>query len=264
MAAGGQPPGGGGLAPDGPPPGLPRRAAGLVAVFEDVTELEKTQRLSAWREVARRIAHEIKNPLTPIKLSAQRLEKRFGPQVADPVFSQCTAVIVRHVEHMQRMVEEFSAFAKLPEITPRPGLLAPLIEEVAALFTHSHGRIEWRLNVKDPLPRFSFDEEAMRRVLINLLTNASEALRDQEGGRVEVAAAYDGRQGVIRLEVADNGPGLPPAERHRLFEPYFSRKEGGAGLGLTIVKSVVSDHRGFVRALPNSPRGARFVVELPV
>jgi len=239
-------------------------SAGVVAVFEDITELEKTQRLAAWKEVARRIAHEIKNPLTPIKLSAQRLERKFGPEIEDPIFKQSTALIARQVEHLQQMVAEFSAFAKLPEIRPEFDHLAPLLEEVVATFQTSHTNIDWRLEYLSEIPGFKFDREAIRRAMINILTNAAEVMDGDGAGEVVVTASRDKKQGVVRVEVSDNGPGLSPEERSRLFEPYFSRKKGGTGLGLTIVKSIVNDHRGYVRVRPNHPKGTTIELELPL
>ncbi|NJB69366.1 two-component system nitrogen regulation sensor histidine kinase NtrY [Desulfobaculum xiamenense] len=237
---------------------------GIVAVFEDITELEKMQRVAAWREVARRIAHEIKNPLTPIKLSAQRMERKFGPQVEDPVFTQCTQLIVNQVEHLQQMVQEFSSFAKLPEVDLKWGYLAPLLDEIVAMFRNSHTSIDWELTYDGQIPRLKLDVEGMRRVLINILTNAADAVREQAEPAVEVVVSCDRLLGWVRIEVRDNGEGLTQEERSRLFEPYFSRKKGGTGLGLTIVKSIVSDHHGYVRAMPREPRGTTLVVELPV
>lgn len=237
--------------------------AGLVAVFEDIGEMEKMQRLAAWREVARRIAHEIKNPLTPIKLSAQRIERKYGPVVDDPALGEATRLIVRHVEHLQRMVEEFSAFAKLPEISPRVGSLVPVAEEVVTLFRSGHSGIDFRLEVAPDLPELALDVEAMRRVLINVMSNSVEALGDRPGGQIIVRLEPSAEPGFVRLEVADNGPGLSEEERRRLFEPYFSRKKGGTGLGLTIVRSIITDHHGFVRVAQSGPTGTSIVVDLP-
>jgi two-component system nitrogen regulation sensor histidine kinase NtrY len=237
--------------------------AGLVAVFEDVTELEKMQRLAAWREVARRIAHEIKNPLTPIKLSAQRIDRKFADQVEDPVFGECTNLIIRQVEHLQQMVKEFSSFAKLPEVVLKSDYPAPLIQEIVADFKNSHHDIEWNLNFDGAVPSIKMDRDGIRRVMVNILTNAAEALRGMENGKIEIEVSHDRMLGWVRIEVRDNGPGLSDEERSRLFEPYFSRKKGGTGLGLTIVRSIISDHRGYVRAKPNQPTGTTLVVELP-
>jgi two-component system nitrogen regulation sensor histidine kinase NtrY len=235
---------------------------GTVLVFEDITELDKMQRMAAWREVARRIAHEIKNPLTPIKLSAQRLERKYASIAPDESFEECTRLIVRQVEHLQQMVKEFSAFAKLPDVQPERDDLQALLTEVVSLFQNSHSFIHWSLNVQSDLV-FRFDRSAMKQVMINLLTNGAEALKDCPDPRVEVSAGMDTQQRWVRLEIRDNGPGIDDQELNRLFEPYFSRKKGNTGLGLTIVKSIVNDHHGYIRVAPNSPQGTVFIIELP-
>jgi two-component system nitrogen regulation sensor histidine kinase NtrY len=251
-----------------PPPGddeAQDAAGGVVAVFEDITELEKMQRLAAWREVARRIAHEIKNPLTPIKLSAQRLERRFGKDMDDAVFQELTGLITRQVEHIQEMVREFSAYAKLPEVVREPGHLGPLVEETVAVFRHSHPAMRWELAFRTTVPEIRFDREALRRVLTNVLTNAAEAVAESGGeeGRIEVDVEHDDILNLVRIEVADNGMGLSEEERSRIFEPYFSRKQGGTGLGLTIVRAIIADHHGYVRVRQGRPRGTVIIIELP-
>jgi two-component system nitrogen regulation sensor histidine kinase NtrY len=237
--------------------------SGVVAVFEDITELEKIQRMEAWKEVARRIAHEIKNPLTPIKLSAQRIESKFASRITDPVLTQCTRLIVRQVEHLQEMVKDFSSFAKLPELKPRYGDIQDVLREIKGIFEQSHGRITWSLQADSKLPELKFDHEAMKRVFMNILLNAAEILGNQEDGRVELVVGYVEALHRVRIQISDNGPGLSSDERSRIFEPYFSSKRGGTGLGLTIVKSVIDDHHGYIRVHPNSPRGTTFVIELP-
>lgn len=237
---------------------------GMVLVFEDVTELDRMQRMTAWREVAKRIAHEIKNPLTPIKLSAQRLERKYGAQAGDETFVECTRVIVRQVEHLQQMVKEFSSFAKLPEIVLEDNELPHLLEEVMALFRNSHTQISWELDLDGELPVVRCDRGAIKRVFINLLTNASEVLDNQPDPKVVVAARHLADSSLVRIQVSDNGPGFEAEEPSRLFEPYFSKKKGNTGLGLTIVKSIVSDHQGQLQVVPNEPRGTTFVVDLPV
>ncbi len=236
----------------------------LVSVLEDVTELEKMQRMAAWREVAKRIAHEIKNPLTPIKLSAQRLEHKFAKKVEDQAFGECTGLIVRQVEQLQAMVSEFSAFAKLPELKLIKGDLMPLLDEVVALFEHSHSQIRWIREGEKTLPHLSFDREGLRRGLINILTNAVEVLDKRPDAAVIIRAVYDKQLSLVRLEFEDNGPGMSPEERSRLFEPYFSRKRGGTGLGLTILKSIISDHQGYVRVRSTPSQGTVLIIELPV
>lgn len=237
---------------------------GLVAVFEDITELEKMQRLAAWREVAQRIAHEIKNPLTPIKLSAQRLLRKFGPENTDPSFNECGQLIVREVERLQQLVAEFSSYAKLPEPEMRSADLSALLEEVVGTFATAHRDINWTLTPDPALPSFPFDAEGLRKVFMNLLTNAAEALEGREDGSVEVRAKLQASSGRVRVTVADNGPGFSQEERARMFEPYYSRKKSGTGLGLTIVRSIVTDHKGAVRVEAAKPTGSIFVVELPL
>ncbi|MDL2315788.1 HAMP domain-containing protein [Desulfovibrio sp. OttesenSCG-928-A18] len=239
---------------------------GAVAVFEDITELERMQRMAAWREVARRIAHEIKNPLTPIKLSAQRLARKFGHKVDDPAFTQSTDLIVRQVEHLQDMVQEFSAFAKLPEVKPQPGKLEPLLQSMLELFRNSHSGIRWELDIPEALPVLPMDREALQRAFMNILTNAADALNNAGTKKptVLIRAAHHPELRLVRIDVEDNGPGLSDEERSRLFEPYFSRKRGGTGLGLTIVRSIVSDHRGYVRATVSEQGGTVLSMELPL
>ncbi len=239
-------------------------ATGIVTVFEDITELEKIQRLAAWREVARRIAHEIKNPLTPIKLSAQRLQRKFGDSGADPAFRECTDLIVRQVERMQQMVTEFSSYAKLPEVTLRPQALTPIVDESVQVFAATHRGISWKVDMGELPGQIPLDAEAMRRVLLNLLTNAAEALEGRSDGEVAVRVRHDKPRAVVTLTVMDNGPGFTPEERSRMFEPYYSRKKSGTGLGLTIVRSIVNDHKGQIRVEPNQPQGAMFIVDIPV
>jgi two-component system nitrogen regulation sensor histidine kinase NtrY len=236
--------------------------SGIVAVFENISELEKMQRLDAWKEVARRIAHEIKNPLTPIKLSAERLERKFGPVVTDPVFTQCTGLIVKQVEHLQEMVREFSSFAKLPEVTLTAGRIEPLLQESISVFSNSHASIRWVLRAEE-VPLVMLDREAMGRAIYNILLNAAEVLADQKGGRVETVLYARKRKGRIYIEISDNGSGIKPEEQSRMFEPYYSTKRSGTGLGLAIVKSIVSDHHGHIRVKPNEPVGTTFVIELP-
>jgi two-component system nitrogen regulation sensor histidine kinase NtrY len=235
---------------------------GIVAVFENISELEKMQRLDAWKEVARRIAHEIKNPLTPIKLSAERLERKFGPVVGDPVFGQCTGLIVKQVEHLQEMVREFSAFAKMPEVVLTRGRIEPILREAVSVFAESHTAIRWNVRA-EAVPEVMLDREAMGRALSNILLNAAEVLAGRDGAQVDTTLYSRKRKGRVYIEISDNGPGIKPEEQSRMFEPYYSTKRSGTGLGLTIVKSIISDHHGHIRVKPNEPAGTTFVIELP-
>ena len=241
--------------------------SGSVAVFEDISEVERMQRIAAWREVARRIAHEIKNPLTPIKLSAERLARKFGAQVQDPAFSQGTRLIVEQVEHLQSMVEEFSSFAKLPEVHPKPGNMAGIVTSVVDFFRSSHPGIHWETDIEENLPAIPLDTEAINRVFMNLCSNSVEAFSVQENNHsptVRVSVHQQPELGFVHINLEDNGPGLTEEERKRLFEPYFTHKKGGTGLGMAIVRSLVTDHRGYVRALPRPGGGLVVAVELPL
>lgn len=240
---------------------------GAVVVLDDLSELQRAQRMAAWHEVARRIAHEIKNPLTPIKLCAQRLRRRCtvgpGHEEADAVLKECTETIIQQVDHMKRLVNEFSQFARMPEARPRPCDLGALAQEAVSLYRHTHGNIRFHLRKSGDFPVLQLDPDQFRQVLNNLLENAVQAM-DGRDGDVEIRLDYDPILKIARLECADTGPGLAPEAKVRVFEPYFSTKEKGTGLGLAIVAKIVADHHGFVRVRDNKPCGTVFVIELPV
>ncbi len=245
------------------------QALGALLFCEDVTEIVKVQRMEAWREVARRIAHEIKNPLTPIQLSAQRLHKRYAEQLKEDgtLFEECTRTIVRQVEELKTLVNEFATFARLPAGEHTPEDLNALVEEAMVLFREGHRQIDFSFDADPSLPRLPLDREGIKRALINMLDNAvaaCDAARNGATPRIDVRTRYHRAHGFVALEVADTGIGIKPEERGRLFEPYFSTKQGGTGLGLAIVSTIVADHQGFVRVKDNDPQGSRFVVELPV
>ncbi|MDR1656363.1 MAG: HAMP domain-containing protein [Deltaproteobacteria bacterium] len=237
---------------------------GFLITFDDLSELEKAQRLAAWREVARRIAHEIKNPLTPISLSAQRLRRRFGERLSSEedggIFDECTAVIVRQVENMRRLVDEFSQFARLPEINPKPADLLKVADQTLALFRSAHPAIQFAIEVKRKPETFIFDPEQLGRVITNLLANAAAATKGR--GVIKLTVDLDDLTGVS-LTVADDGPGLSTELRDRIFEPYVTTGPEGQGLGLAIVSAIVRDHGGFIRVTDNRPTGTCFVVTIP-
>ena len=237
---------------------------GVVLVFDNLTELEKAQRMAAWREVARRIAHEVKNPLTPIQLSAQRLRKRYLDRLAgdQEVFDVCTKTIINQVDELKKLVSEFSNFARMPAVHKTFGSLAEMANEVFVLYQEAHKDRQFRLRVERPIPQFSFDAKQMKRVLINLLNNAVAATAT--AGVIEIVLACEEERKVVRFEVRDNGSGVSDEDKPRLFEPYFSRKKTGTGLGLAIASTVVADHHGYIRVRDNEPQGARFIVELPL
>ena len=240
--------------------------SGCVAVFEDISEVERMQRLAAWREVARRIAHEIKNPLTPIKLSAERLAKKFGSGIEDPAFTQSTKLIISQVEQLQSMVQEFSAFAKLPEIKPVTSSITAVIRDSMELFTTSHPHINWQVTLPENLPTLLLDPEAMQRVFINLFTNAIEAftLSKEEHPAVSVSVQWEQEMSFLHINVENNGAPVSEEIRSQMFDPYVSNKKGGTGLGLTIVRSIIADHHGYVRAHHREGGGIIITIELPV
>ncbi len=236
---------------------------GVMVFLEDITQIQKVQRMEAWREVARRIAHEIKNPLTPIQLSAERLRKRYAKLLEGngAILDKCTATIIKQVEELKNLVNEFSEFARLPAAELTPNDLNDIIKEALFLFKEGHKGINFYFNSGE-LPPLELDRDQIKRTLINLLDNAVAAV--EEKGEIRISTAFDPSLGIVQLEVADNGCGLDPDVRARIFEPYFSTKKDGTGLGLAIVSAIVADHRGYVRVRPNEPNGTRFIIELPV
>jgi two-component system, NtrC family, nitrogen regulation sensor histidine kinase NtrY len=234
---------------------------GVVMVIDDLTELEKAQRMAAWREVARRIAHEVKNPLTPISLSAQRLKRKYSHHLNDPIFDECTQMIINHVELIRNLVNEFSAFARFPAADPKPCLLAPIIEETIALYKEGHPNTVFLVHLQDDLPEMNLDRQQIKQALINLVDNAVSAVRMK--GTVSIVVSNDTILKSVRIEVTDDGTGISDDDKIRLFEPNFSTKKTGMGLGLTIVNSIISDHGGMISVQDNHPRGAKFVIELP-
>jgi two-component system nitrogen regulation sensor histidine kinase NtrY len=241
------------------------RHLGLVAVFEDLTELERAQRMAAWREVARRIAHEVKNPLTPIQLSAQRLKKRYGQKIGQEdgqVFEECTNMIIDQVEGLKRLVNEFSSYARMPAPYLAINDIKQIIEESVSLYRETQKGVEIVFHDTVEVPPFRVDREQMKRVMINLLDNAIDAI--EEKGSIDVDLSYDRDREVVTIEVADDGQGIPPEHKARLFEPYFSTKKHGTGLGLAIVSDIISDHNGSIRVQDREPRGTLLIIELPV
>ncbi len=250
------------------------RSEGAVLVLDDVTPLIRAQRVAAWRDVARRLAHEIKNPLTPIQLSAERLRRHFGSAEAQTLalVSECTDAIITEVEALKGLVDEFAQFARLRGPRLVPADLNRLIEETLHLYGGMlrEGSLRLERDVGD-LPPVRLDAEQIRQVVINLVDNALEALGGpsadaRPGGQpatIRVRTAFEAGEGVIRLVVTDNGPGVPPADREKLFMPYYSTKGRGSGLGLAIVRRIVAEHGGSVTVSDAQPSGTTFTVELP-
>src|SRR5207302_582170 len=211
---------------------------GAVVVFDDLTELLKAQRLAAWREVAQRIAHEIKNPLTPIQLSAQRLRRQLASRAEDEkrLLEECTATIIQEVEGLKRLVDEFSRFARMPVLTPKPTDLRALVDGVVSLYRESHPVIWMTTRCAPELPLLTVDPDQIKRAALNLIENAVEAVEGE--GTVAVELAFSPETGRVRLSVADDGAGIAPEDKEKLFLPYFSTKATGMGLGLSIVHQI--------------------------
>jgi len=237
---------------------------GMVAVFDDLTHLIKMQRLSAWREVARRIAHEIKNPLTPIQLSAQRIYKKYRSKIGKDasVFEEGTNTIIHQVTELKNLVNEFSNFARMPAVTPTPNDLNEIISSSLILFKEAHRDIRFHFFPDPHLPILKVDRDQMTRVFINILDNAVAAV--DGGGVIEIEVKYDSSLKMVTLEVRDNGCGIPDEDKTKLFEPYFSAKKAGTGLGLAIVNAIISDHNGYIRVRDNHPTGTKFIIDLPI
>jgi len=253
---------------------------GLVIVIEDLTDLIQAERAAAWSEVALRMAHEIKNPLTPIQLSAERIIRNYerGGAAAEPRLDQIihegTSTIVREVAALQRMVEEFSRFARLPEARPVEASLNEVVRDAVGLYAERLDGIRLDCRVPDELPVLMIDPEQIKRVLINLIDNAIEALAangaDGNGHQIDreklitLEALHLKSNDVVRLSISDTGHGISPRDRDKLFLPKFSTRSRGTGLGLAIVSHIVADHKGRVWVEDNQPHGARFVIELPI
>jgi two-component system nitrogen regulation sensor histidine kinase NtrY len=236
---------------------------GTVLVLDDVTPLIRAQKVAAWREVARRLAHEIKNPLTPIQLSAERMQRKLGEAGAphEALVRECTSTIIAEVESLKGLVDEFSQFARMPAPKAVPSSLNQAVTEALTLYQGLFPSLTLDLQLASDLPPVRLDDEQIKRVIINLVDNAVEAMHRQ--GRIVVETAHDPVHKVARVVVADDGPGIPEDDRDKLFLPYYSTKGRGSGLGLAIVRRIVAEHGGNVEVSDNSPTGSRFTIELP-
>jgi two-component system nitrogen regulation sensor histidine kinase NtrY len=236
---------------------------GTVLVVDDVTPLIRAQKVAAWREVARRLAHEIKNPLTPIQLSAERMRRKLGdvdPPLQDLV-QECTSTIIGEVESLKGLVDEFSQFARMPAPRAVPTALHALLNETLAIYDGLLASVEFEKHYDNGVSQVRVDPEQMKRVMINLIDNAIEAMGRQ--GRIVIETGRDVSNSLVRVVVADTGPGIPAAERDKLFLPYYSTKGRGSGLGLAIVRRIVAEHGGSIDVTDNVPTGTRFIIELP-
>jgi len=254
--------------------------------MEDFSESFAVQRASVWQEVARRMAHEIKNPLTPIQLSAERIAKRalaepeavatglqaagfdvkpsYSSDMTANVIREGTETILREVHSLKAMVDEFSQFARLPNVELETGNINHVIEQAAVLYLDRTQELHLETRIDPVVPETKIDAEQLKRVFVNLIDNAIEAPASDDPKSVAISSRFDGARDLVIVEVADNGQGIDPADYQKLFQPYFSTKGRGTGLGLAIVQRIVSEHQGKIKAVPNQPRGAKFIIELPV
>lgn len=242
---------------------------GYVLVFEDLSDLLKAQKQAAWREVARRVAHEIKNPLTPIGLSAERIRRHLDRNAVPDegsvqVIRGCAETIASSVETVRTLVDEFSTLARFPASQPQPADVNSIVLSTLAMFSGRLEGISVRTELASGLPAVMADPEALKRALANLVDNAAEAVQDCSVREVEVSTSLLGDRDAIEVSVADSGHGVTQELKERLFLPYFSTKKRGTGLGLAIVSRIIEDHRGSIRVEENKPAGARFIVELPL
>jgi len=246
-----------------PLPGAPGTPPGAVLVLDDLTPLMRAQKVAAWGEVARKLAHEIKNPLTPIQLSAQRVRKAYlkGAPDFEKILQEGTGAIVQEVDALKNLVDEFAQFARLPAANLVAGSLHDIIEQTLSLYDGLFSGVTVERHLGLDVPALRLDSDQMKRVLINLVDNAIDATGKR--GKVTISTEFDRSQSRVRLGVADDGPGIPADARDKLFVPHFSTKRRGSGLGLAIVSRIVQEHHGVIRVEENRPHGARFVIELP-
>jgi len=242
---------------------------GYVLVFEDLSDLLRAQKQAAWREVARRVAHEIKNPLTPIALSAERvrrhLERGSRPDAASlEVIRSCAETIASAVETVRTLVDEFSTLARFPTAQPQASNINAIIENTLGMFNGRLDGINVRTFLSPDLPDVLADPEAIKRAMANLVDNAAESMQDSLVREIQISTALVGNRDTIEISVSDTGHGVTPDLKEKLFLPYFSTKKRGTGLGLAIVSRIIEDHQGTIRVEENEPVGTKFIVELPV
>ncbi|MBF0463803.1 MAG: HAMP domain-containing protein [Nitrospirae bacterium] len=239
-----------------------KNPVGLLVVFDDLTELIRAEKALAWQDVAKRLTHEIKNPLTPIKLSAERMLKRWNS--GDPKFGEIlkksTSIIIREVDGIQKLVNEFSRLGKMPDIELSVTHLKPLINEVIELY-REYEKLEIILHYNTRIDELLIDADNFKRVLINIFDNAVQAI--DENGTITVSVSEDATTSNIIIEISDTGEGIREEDKDKLFQPYFSRRKNGTGLGLAIAHRIITEHKGMISVLDNNPKGSTFKIELP-
>ena len=243
--------------------GATQKYRGMVIVFEDLTHLIKTQKIAAWKEVAQGIAHEIKNPLTPIQLNTQRLKKKYHENREDfaRVFDESINIITQEVEGMKELLNEFLRFSRMPTPNPRPTSLHKIIDDILISYSEHDKHLKIKKSFVPNLGAVNIDPEQIRRVFINLFENATDAIDD--GGAIQISTRILQKEKLVRIEFSDDGSGITPADREKLFLPHFTTKKRGTGLGLAIVNRIIIDHNGSIQARDNHPKGTVFVIDLP-
>jgi two-component system, NtrC family, nitrogen regulation sensor histidine kinase NtrY len=243
--------------------GLSKKYRGMVIVFEDLTQLIKTQKVAAWKEVAQGIAHEIKNPLTPIQLNTQRLKKKYyeNPEDFARVFDESINIITQEVEGMKDLLNEFLRFSRMPTPDPKPTSLHKILDDILITYSEHGKNIQIKKNLDPNLTQLTIDPEQIRRVLINLFENATDAI--DEGGTIQISTKILNDKKWVRIEFSDNGAGISSADRDKLFLPHFTTKKRGTGLGLAIVNRIIIDHNGTIKVQDNYPKGTTFIIDLP-
>ena len=238
--------------------------AGLLVVLTDLTELIKAQRMLVWREVAKRIAHEIKNPLTPIQISSQRILRSLDqpPEKFRTIVEDSLNIILQELDSIKNLAEEFANFARLPEIKFTQGDVNEILEKLVSVYTSVYQNVQFKVKLDVDLPPLvKLDVEQIKRVFINIMDNALQVMGNQ--GEIEIVTRYNTESKFITVEIADSGPGISDEDKQKVFQPYFSKKSSGTGLGMAIAYNVVEEHNGMISISDNQPHGARFVIELP-
>jgi len=238
--------------------------SGMIVVLDNLTQLIKAQKISAWKEIAQRVAHEIKNPLTPIQLSAERIIKNLKANKtrSSEIIEEGANTIVQEARTIKSLVDEFSNFARMPSIRLQSADLHLIIEQTISLFTGIFSDIEFETQFSPEIPApLLIDPDQMRRVFINLIDNAIDSMNKK--GEIQINTSFDKNHQRVNIEIADFGPGIPQKERDRLFHPHYSTKKKGTGLGLAIVNQVVSEHKGSIEVEDNKPHGAKFIIQIP-
>ena len=243
--------------------GISKKYRGMVIVFEDLTHLFKAQKVAAWKEVAQGIAHEIKNPLTPIQLNTQRLKKKYYENREDfaRVFDESINIISQEVEGMKELLNEFIRFSRMPTPNPKLTSLHKIIDDILISYSEHEKNIQIKKSFDPNLVQLFIDPEQIRRVLINLFENATDAI--DEGGTIQIHTKIIDEKNLIRIEFSDNGAGISSADREKLFLPHFTTKKRGTGLGLAIVNRIIFDHNGTIKFQDNYPKGTSFIIDLP-